>query len=83
MIYKFIFNYFGEAKQKFKLEEECKEFIESYCDEEIADVFILAMQFYKNKKTVRDWVKFKLKRTKKRIKDGYYGGKYAKKDKYL
>ncbi len=76
-----IYNYFGQSKQRKKLQEECAELL--YCwkslklDEEeiseIADVFIVSAQLVLNNPEIMKVVNDKISRTEKRIKAGYYG----------
>lgn len=80
-VVKFIYEFFGDAPQRKKLLEECHEYIEAMslttepCDDsdsEIADIFIVALQFYLASENVQKHVRFKLKRVLDRINDGFY-----------
>lgn len=76
-----IYHHFGDETQRKKLLEECHEYIESMSfsmeqseenDSEIADIFIVALQFYLESESVQNHVRFKLKRVLDRIAEGYY-----------
>ena len=70
-----IYKHFGGyEKQKAKLAEEAKEYIESGEAEEIADLFVLATQFYLENKEIRQKVRYKINRTLKRMESKYYEG---------
>ena len=74
---------FGEENQMKKLLEECNELIFAYKDntekeifEEAVDVLIMIKQIFlifgKSKKDVQNQIDYKINRTLKRIKTGYY-----------
>ena len=68
-----IYKHFGHSTQFGKFYEECREACEGIGDvEEIADVFIMALQMYLTNVKVRNAVNGKIKRTKHRMKTGYY-----------
>lgn len=71
-----IYDYFTDDNQREKLHEECLEYLDCIDidaeDEEIADIFIVALQLVLNNKEVMKYVALKIKRTKLRIIQGYY-----------
>ena len=69
-----IYKHFGREAQIKKLREECQEFLDSENPEEIADLYVLARQFYQNSGNIRGWVDFKISRTLSRIESKYYEG---------
>ena len=70
-----IFNHFGISQYE-KLHEECLEYVNAETpyewDDEAADVFIVALQLFLHNPSIRKRVRYKIKRTLKRIKEGYY-----------
>ncbi len=67
-----IYNHFGDKTQREKLYEEINEYLESGELEELADIWVVITQIYLNDKSLRDLVDYKITRTEKRIKSGYY-----------
>lgn len=78
-----IYNHFGQETQIAKLREEVEEFIEAIQHggpteqaEECADVLLVMNQFIDAEKIsmplVLSFIKSKIKRTLRRIRDGYY-----------
>jgi len=70
----YIYNYFDhpEVKQREKLKEEAKEFLDDPNNSELADILVLCLQLFLNDCDVRKEFYFKLNRTIERIKNGYY-----------
>lgn len=68
-----IMNHFGMERQVCKLAEECREFLDSGEDEEIADVYNLAKNIHDHSPVVRRLAEQKRRRTLYRIKIGYEG----------
>ena len=77
-----IYDYFGHAVQKRKLEEECEEYLKSGESEEVADIWLIAHQLYLNSPKIRELVEHKINRTVQRINEDYYdretGRKHAR-----
>ena len=70
-----ITKYFSLKHQIGKLREEAQEFLDSEDDpDEIADIFVLAVQIYLASPVVRKSVRHKINRTLSRIEEGYYIG---------
>ncbi len=71
---KAIYKHFGNDYQRHKLFEEINEYLESYEEEEIADIFVVAAQLYLASPEIRELAEHKINRTLNRIKNGYYKG---------
>lgn len=64
------------SEEVFELQESCIEKNKMHIEEEIADVFVLLEQiiiaYDLDEENINDNMSFKIERTIKRIKDGYY-----------
>ena len=73
-----IYNSFGETVQRFKLAEECKEYLDEIdltsdrSNGEIADIIVVALQLYFANPSIQKEVEVKTIRTLERIRTGYY-----------
>ena len=70
-----IYSHFGSGVQRYKLREECREYLESMEDEEIADLAVLSCQFLLCEKQIRKLFFYKIRRTLQRMKENYYAAK--------
>jgi hypothetical protein len=72
---KTIMKHFGMETERNWLRDECKEFLDSGQDEEIADIYVLAKNIHDHSPVIQRIAQDKVKRTLKRIKEGYYAGR--------